>query len=45
MAKKVKNKDTRLVKPRIGHVQALRTHRVERDRTKYHRPSSRRLEV
>lgn len=41
MAKRI-NKDQRVVKPRMGHVDALRTHRVERDRTKYHRPSTKR---
>lgn len=44
MAKRV-NKDKRVVKPRIGHVGLLRTHRVERDRKKYHRPTAKRLEV
>ena len=41
MAKRV-NKDKRVVKPRIGHQSILRRHGVERDRTKYHRPSTKR---
>ncbi len=32
--------DTRVVKPRIGHVEALRMHRVERDERTYHRASA-----
>ena len=32
--------DTRIVKPRIGHLAALRRHSVERGTRDYHRASS-----
>ena len=43
--KTMAKKDTRVVKPRIGHVKLLRKHQVERDRKKYHRPSAKRVEA